>query len=648
MKKSRLLLIVVICCRSTLLSAQTQKISDEGSNIPSEEYSSPLMMSGRKALPTLKKTEQKQNAVEVEQSERNREREITDPSVESSMIASAKREEDFGIIKAPEFSEHVQEFIKIIETARKTSEALSSEKQKQETLWKDATKAESNFIIAEKRLKNAERKVKKYDDKNEEFKSKNKNDKNSETRRLLLLYNQSLEEREWARVAFQARARLAKNSLLLAVTAATKMLSSDLVYEAFKAQLDLDGLNPKLSKERENIYQELNKIAKNIETTADPLSWSAVGINKERENFKEKFEAAEKAKKEALKADTEKDNFSYEDNAKETLKNLQCFKDQKEDEDSVCGNVQWEMECCFGEENYTNGDINSDLSDEEDDDIMNEKMAKKMADYEEMAEYAEDKFSKLYDLTEAEQAVKELYLNVEKHRNDIISQKEAAYRSELQQAQVMLKLINDHSTMEYFFQHQALGGIIDMDKYQQLSTLWSHSVDVVSTMKNSWEKVSQTVSDYQKALLNWGMSAVQLLMTFKNLSNPHEFLAPVKAADAEFIGRLWVGKNFQTRSNNPFCIVSEDKLRQYRAPSLKKYEVKDSNLAPLAKQYQPAFDKNVVLANFEWKASENGKWKGDSHLLITDIPTEKDLEIYQNSWLLRYPLTETVDSSRLK
>jgi RHS repeat-associated protein len=68
------------------------------------------------------------------------------------------------------------------------------------------------------------------------------------------------------------------------------------------------------------------------------------------------------------------------------------------------------------------------------------------------------------------------------------------------------------------------------------------------------------------------------------------------STDAERLGRAWVGRGYTVASDGK-TLVSADKLRQFRPPTLK-----------------PNLGK--VQANFEWRTEESGRWLGNGHLDI--------------------------------
>jgi filamentous hemagglutinin len=70
------------------------------------------------------------------------------------------------------------------------------------------------------------------------------------------------------------------------------------------------------------------------------------------------------------------------------------------------------------------------------------------------------------------------------------------------------------------------------------------------------------------------------------------------AADAERLGRAWVGPNFAV-SRDGSAFVSADGLRQYRRPSFK-----------------PSLGR--TQANFERRLRPSGSWESNGHLDITD------------------------------
>jgi filamentous hemagglutinin len=70
------------------------------------------------------------------------------------------------------------------------------------------------------------------------------------------------------------------------------------------------------------------------------------------------------------------------------------------------------------------------------------------------------------------------------------------------------------------------------------------------------------------------------------------------AAEGDELGRAWVGRNYRVASDGK-TLLSEDGLRQYRAPS-----------------YKPHLGK--TQANFEQRWEPSGQWQSNGHLDITD------------------------------
>lgn len=97
----------------------------------------------------------------------------------------------------------------------------------------------------------------------------------------------------------------------------------------------------------------------------------------------------------------------------------------------------------------------------------------------------------------------------------------------------------------------------------------------------NWEKVSGIVRDARKGKGNFGVGEGTV-------------------QEAEAAGRAWVGPNATVASDGK-TLVSEDGLRQFRPPSYK----------PNLGRYQ---------CNFEQRNVPNGRWQGNGHLDITDLP----------------------------
>lgn len=76
-------------------------------------------------------------------------------------------------------------------------------------------------------------------------------------------------------------------------------------------------------------------------------------------------------------------------------------------------------------------------------------------------------------------------------------------------------------------------------------------------------------------------------------------LGLAKYDDAIILGRAWVGEGFTVASDGT-TLVSADKLKQFRPPSLK----------------NSPFASTGVQANFEWRANPSGRWLGNGHLNI--------------------------------
>ncbi|MFF3225009.1 hypothetical protein ACFYV7_19610 [Nocardia suismassiliense] len=96
-----------------------------------------------------------------------------------------------------------------------------------------------------------------------------------------------------------------------------------------------------------------------------------------------------------------------------------------------------------------------------------------------------------------------------------------------------------------------------------------------------WEEISGMLRDAAKGKGNFGIGSGT-------------------AEEAEAAGRAWVGPN-ATLASDGKTLVSEDGLRQFRPPSFK----------PNLGRYQ---------ANFEWRNVANGRWQGNGHLDVTDMP----------------------------
>jgi hypothetical protein len=77
-------------------------------------------------------------------------------------------------------------------------------------------------------------------------------------------------------------------------------------------------------------------------------------------------------------------------------------------------------------------------------------------------------------------------------------------------------------------------------------------------------------------------------------------------AEADMMGRAWVGPDY-TVSGGGSILISKDKLRQYRSPSYKPNRPEK-------------FGGPGYQANFEWRTRDRGRWQGEAHLNITDMP----------------------------
>ncbi|GAB2706669.1 WXG100-like domain-containing protein [Nocardia thraciensis] len=97
----------------------------------------------------------------------------------------------------------------------------------------------------------------------------------------------------------------------------------------------------------------------------------------------------------------------------------------------------------------------------------------------------------------------------------------------------------------------------------------------------NWEKISGIVRDAKNGKGNFGVGSGT-------------------AQEAEVAGRSWVGPNAKLSSDGK-TLVSEDGLRQFRPPSFK----------PNLGMYQ---------SNFEWRNVPNGRWQGNGHMDVTDLP----------------------------
>jgi hypothetical protein len=67
-------------------------------------------------------------------------------------------------------------------------------------------------------------------------------------------------------------------------------------------------------------------------------------------------------------------------------------------------------------------------------------------------------------------------------------------------------------------------------------------------------------------------------------------------ADANRMGRAWVGRDFKVSSDGS-AWISKDGLRQYRPPSYKPFQ-------------------GHLQANFEWRNRSEGRWQGNGHLNV--------------------------------
>jgi hypothetical protein len=72
------------------------------------------------------------------------------------------------------------------------------------------------------------------------------------------------------------------------------------------------------------------------------------------------------------------------------------------------------------------------------------------------------------------------------------------------------------------------------------------------------------------------------------------------SSQAEHAGRAWVGDGYRTTGGGE-TLISKDGLRQWRAPS-----------------YKPKLGK--WQSNFESRTEPSGRWQGNGHLDITDLP----------------------------
>lgn len=513
-------------------------------------------------------------------------------------------------------SDNVTSYVAVVEKANRAKKALHEVKQRSEGLLREYDRKVDSFNLARQHFEIAERNVGAF----QALKVK--------TRRPGFLYNISLQEREWARIACQVRGRLVKDAKLALVRniAENKKVLGDID----QSELEMASLRKECFLQREFFHSELDTAADNVERA---LGEMASDITEARRKFNSSFIAAEDSKRAALEAVHTKDDFNEEDTFKENFGDpLDHPEEMKKKEDEAIGAVKYEMKRAFGEEHYQHGEVNSDFSDEENE----EEVAATKASYEEMAEYAEEKLSQLSGFTGAQKIVTQLYVNLREYEKEITIQEQHAIAPESSLVQAMLETMHVYASIKPFQEDEILGTVTHLDEYNKLTTSWKKATAAAEAMQRSWEDVSKAVENYRKARLHWGMSMVHLIMTFKQLANPHEFLSvSVEARDAEFVGRLWVGDRFSVRKNNRLCLVSNDGLRQYCAPSLNPYK-KKGNIAKVAPQ--EALQGVNILANYKWKGNPNdSEWEGDIHLSITDVVTKEALSDYQKNWAERYP-----------
>ena len=95
-------------------------------------------------------------------------------------------------------------------------------------------------------------------------------------------------------------------------------------------------------------------------------------------------------------------------------------------------------------------------------------------------------------------------------------------------------------------------------------------------------------------LLNLGTAAIPQGQKYLDAAFGNgKSLSPTQA---DTIGRAWVGGGYSTRSNGT-TLWSQNELRQYRPPALKK-------------------GTGVTQANLEWRFQNSGRWPGDVHINI--------------------------------